>query len=100
DRTLGFRDFFGDYQRHLFLIDHAGLPLKTVLEQLDELGEILPTLRAELAKNRPPHVPDAPTHGALVAQRRAAGVLPEVPGEGEPVADTVTGRAFDPSALR
>src|SRR5699024_11435345 len=31
DRTLGFRDYVGDYQRQLFLIDHAGLPLKTVL---------------------------------------------------------------------
>ena len=27
DRTLGFRDFVGDYQRQLFLLDHAGLPL-------------------------------------------------------------------------
>ena len=39
DRTLGFREYVGDYQRQLFLIDHAGLPLKTVLEQLDLLGE-------------------------------------------------------------
>src|SRR5918998_809603 len=39
DRTLGFRDYAGDYQRQLFLVDHAGLPLKTVLEQLDILGE-------------------------------------------------------------
>src|SRR3712207_7060150 len=39
ERTLGFRDYVGDYQRQLFLIDHAGLPLKTVLEQLDILGE-------------------------------------------------------------
>ena len=34
-----FRDYVGDYQRQLFLVDHAGLPLKTVLEQLDLLGE-------------------------------------------------------------
>ena len=39
DRTLGFREYVGDYQRQLFLMDHAGLPLKTVLEQLDILGE-------------------------------------------------------------
>ena len=39
DRTLSFRETFGDYQRQLFLMDHAGLPLKTVLEQLDILGE-------------------------------------------------------------
>jgi hypothetical protein len=62
------RDFFGDYQRQLFLMDHAGLPLKTVLEQLDILGgEVVPVLRQELAKNRPAHVPDAPTHASLVA---------------------------------
>lgn len=39
DKTLGFREYAGDYQRQLFLVDHAGLPLKTVLEQLDLLGE-------------------------------------------------------------
>ena len=66
ERTLSFRENIGDYQRQLFLIDHAGLPLKTVLEQLDLYGEILPTLRAEFAKLRKPGVPDAPTHAALV----------------------------------
>ena len=61
DRTLGFRDYFGDYQRQLFLMDHAGLPLKTVLEQLDLLGEeVVPVLRKEFAKNRPADVPDGP----------------------------------------
>ena len=50
DRTLGFRDYVGDYQRQLFLMDHAGLPLKTVLEQLDILGEeVVPVLRKEFA---------------------------------------------------
>src|SRR5829696_8928419 len=39
DRTLSFRSYVGDYQRQLFLLDHAGLPLKTVLEQLDILSE-------------------------------------------------------------
>ena len=67
ERTLGFREYVGDYQRQLFLVDHAGLPLKTVLEQLDLLGEILPDLRAGFAEGRPAHVPDAPTHGSLVA---------------------------------
>ncbi|GMA85830.1 oxidoreductase [Angustibacter aerolatus] len=33
EKTLSFRDYVGDYQRRLFLVDHAGLPLKTVLEQ-------------------------------------------------------------------
>lgn len=71
DRTLGFREYVGDYQRQLFLMDHAGLPLKTVLEQMDMLGEILPALRAGFAEGRPAHVPDAPTHASLVATRDA-----------------------------
>jgi hypothetical protein len=67
------RDHFGDYQRQLFLVDHAGLPLKTVLEQLDLLGgEVVPVLRKELAENRPAEVPDAPTHARLAAARDAA----------------------------
>ncbi|MDH6236550.1 LLM class flavin-dependent oxidoreductase [Cryobacterium sp. CG_9.6] len=74
DRYAGMRDHFGDYQRQLFLVDHAGLPLKTVLEQLDILGEeVVPVLRKELAKNRPAHVPEAPTHASLkLAAERAA----------------------------
>ncbi len=72
DRTLGFRDYVGDYQRQLFLVDHAGLPLKTVLEQLDMLGEeVVPVLRREFAAVRPAHVPEAPTHESLL---RAATV--------------------------
>ncbi len=79
DRTLGFREYVGDYQRQLFLVDHAGLPLKTVLEQLDMLGEdVVPVLRKEFDALRPSHVPEAPTHESLVAarerrERRAAG---------------------------
>jgi putative FMN-dependent luciferase-like monooxygenase len=69
EKTLSFREFFGDYQRQLFLVDHAGLPLKTVLEQLDLFGEeVLPTLREEFESRKPAHVPDAPTH----ASRKAA----------------------------
>ncbi|WP_194764212.1 LLM class flavin-dependent oxidoreductase [Microbacterium sp. UFMG61] len=67
DRYAAMREHYGDYQRQLFLIDHAGLPLKTVLEQLDILGsEVVPVLRKELAKDRPATVPDAPTHAARV----------------------------------
>ncbi|MFJ8073630.1 LLM class flavin-dependent oxidoreductase [Streptomyces sp. NPDC096176] len=73
ERTLGFRDAVGDYQRQLFLMDHAGLPLKTVLEQLDILGEeVVPVLREEFAKLRPAGVPEtAPTHPAVL--RRSTG---------------------------
>ncbi len=68
ERTLGFREYVGDYQRQLFLMDHAGLPLKTVLEQLDLLGEeVVPVLRRELESLRPAHVPVAPTHASLKA---------------------------------
>jgi putative FMN-dependent luciferase-like monooxygenase len=70
ERTLGFRDAVGDYQRQLFLMDHAGLPLKTVLEQLDILGEqVVPVLRDEFAKLRPAGVPEAaPQHPAVLAR--------------------------------
>ena len=68
-------------------MDHAGLPLKTVLEQLDILGEeVVPVLRKEFATNRPADVPDGPTHASLVARKVAdehdaagvaAGVAPK-----------------------
>jgi hypothetical protein len=44
--------------------------LKTVLEQLDLLGEeVVPVLRKEFAALKPAHVPDAPTHASLLAGR-------------------------------
>ena len=69
DRTMSFREIVGDYQRQLFLADHAGLPLKTVLEQMDMLGElVVPVLRKEFAALRPAHVPDGPPlHPAVIA---------------------------------
>jgi len=70
DRTLAFREIVGDYQRQLFLIDHAGMPLDVVLEQLDVLGtEVVPVLRREFAAMRRPGIPDAPTHASLLAAR-------------------------------
>ena len=77
DKTLTFREHFGDYQRQLFLMDHAGLPLKTVLEQLDLLGEVVPVLRRELDALRPASVPDGPTHKALVASAARAAATDE-----------------------
>ncbi|QCR20845.1 LLM class flavin-dependent oxidoreductase [Agrococcus sp. SGAir0287] len=72
EKTLSFRDYAGDYQRQLFLIDHAGLPVEVVLDQLEMLGrEVVPVLRAEFDRLRAPGVPDAPTHASLVAQRDA-----------------------------
>lgn len=56
-------------------MDHAGLPLKTVLEQLDILGEeVVPVLRREFEALRPAHVPaHAPTHAELAARAEMAG---------------------------
>lgn len=72
DRTLSFREFAGDYQRQLFLVDHAGLPLKVVLEQLDMLGEqVVPVLRREFQVGRPANVPEAPVHPRVLATRSA-----------------------------
>ncbi|GHE44103.1 LLM class flavin-dependent oxidoreductase [Streptomyces vinaceus] len=83
ERTLSFREYAGDYQRQLFLMDHAGLPLKTVLEQLDLLGEeVVPVLRKEFANLRPAGVPDAPTHAARVTAARAAAQPQDTGTEG------------------
>ena len=72
DRTLAFREIVGDYQRQLFLVDHAGLPQKVVLEQMDMLGElVVPVLRTEFAASRPAHVPDAPLHPRVQAAEAA-----------------------------
>ncbi|MFI2410893.1 LLM class flavin-dependent oxidoreductase [Streptomyces sp. NPDC018947] len=88
ERTLGFREYAGDYQRQLFLIDHAGLPVKTVLEQLDLLGEeVVPVLRKEFAVGRPADVPPAPTHELLREKslaEAAAAAGPDTGVEAEP----------------
>jgi putative FMN-dependent luciferase-like monooxygenase len=92
DRTMSFRETVGDYQRQLFLADHAGLPLKTVLEQMDMLGElVVPVLRREFAALRPAHVPDGPPlHPRVAAARAAAGAksaaVPAASAEPVPVA--------------
>ncbi|PVU82174.1 5,10-methylene tetrahydromethanopterin reductase [Cellulomonas sp. WB94] len=94
DRYAAMRVHVGDYQRQLFLMDHAGLPLKTVLEQLDILGgEVVPVLRKELAIGRPAHVPDAPTHTSLVA---AAGGSKDATVYAAP--DDVTGASPEPES--
>ena len=69
ERTMEFADWVGDYQRQLFLIDHAGLPLDMVLEQIEILGtQVVPELRRRMEARRPEHVPsDPPTHASLKA---------------------------------
>jgi putative FMN-dependent luciferase-like monooxygenase len=49
EKTLGFREYAGDYRRQLFLIDHSGLPQATALHQLEMLAEVV----AELRKHDP-----------------------------------------------
>jgi putative FMN-dependent luciferase-like monooxygenase len=72
ERYLTMADHVGDYQRQLFLMDHAGLPRKTVLEQIEMLGtEVVPALRRELEARRPADVPEGPTHAGLVAAQEA-----------------------------
>ena len=68
ERTLGFADAVGDYQRQMFLMDHAGLPVEVVLEQIEMLGsEVVPVLRKEFESRRPADVPsDPPTHASLI----------------------------------
>lgn len=91
DKTLTFRDSFGDYQRQLFLIDHAGLPLKAVLDQLELLGgEVVPTLRKELAALRDPEVPSTPSHADRV-KAKYGDEAPRQPRPNPNRGDNVTG---------
>jgi len=91
DKTLTFREHFGDYQRQLFLVDHAGLPLKTVLNQLDLLGgEVIPVLRKEIAARQDPETPEAPTHASLVQAKYGTGT-PRQPRPNANRGDNVTG---------
>jgi putative FMN-dependent luciferase-like monooxygenase len=70
EKTLEFREGFGDYQRQLWVMDAMGLPLEEALEQVELLGtEVVPVLRRELASRRAPGVPDAPTHASLVTAK-------------------------------
>lgn len=63
---------YGPVQRVLFLVDHAGLPIKDVLEQIEMLGStVAPALREQFKSRRTPDTVDAPTHESLVAARDA-----------------------------
>lgn len=89
DRTLSFREYVGDYQRQLFLIDHAGLPLAEVLKQLDMFAEeVLPVLRRETETRKAPGTPEPPTHANRLASRI------EIPSESKAAVDDVTGGSF------
>ena len=66
---MQFADWVGDYQRQLFLNDHAGLPQEVVLKQVELLGtQVVPELRRRMEARRPDHVPsNPPTHSWLKA---------------------------------
>ncbi|GAA1275184.1 LLM class flavin-dependent oxidoreductase [Pseudonocardia aurantiaca] len=73
DRTMRFREDFGDYQRQLINVDGMGLPLEWALEQVEMLGaEVVPVLRKEFDALRPAQVPEAPTHSSLKAAAAVA----------------------------
>jgi putative FMN-dependent luciferase-like monooxygenase len=91
DKTLTFREHFGDYQRQLFLMDHAGLPVGKVLDQLELLGgEVVPVLRKELEARRAPGVAPAPTHELLV-RAKYGDAAPRQPRPNANRGDNVTG---------
>lgn len=91
DKTLTFREHFGDYMRQLFLVDHAGLPLEMVLEQIELLGsEVVPVLRKELASLRDPEVPNTPSHADRV-HAKYGDAEPRQPRPNANRGDNVTG---------
>jgi len=79
ERVLALRETYGDYQRHIFLVDHTGMPLTTVLDQLDIIGnDVVPVLRQDFETLRVPGVPsDPPSHAERV---RARADLPGICG--------------------
>lgn len=91
EKTLTFQEHFGDYQRQMFLMDHAGLPVETVLDQLELLGgDVIPVLRKELSDRRDPEVPEAPTHQSRV-KAKYGDAEPRQPRPNPNRGDNVTG---------
>ncbi len=83
ERYLGMRDIVGDYQRQLFLIDHAGLPLKTVLEQLDLLGEEVVPADIEISQEIPMVLNDSGAIGYSLNGKSFPATEPIVAEQGE-----------------
>jgi hypothetical protein len=91
EKTLTFQEGFGDYQRQLWNVDAMGLPLETVLEQVELLGrEVVPVLRREMEARRAPGVPEAPTHASLVRAKYGDGE-PRQPRPNANRGDNLTG---------
>lgn len=61
EKILGFRDYIGDYQRQLFVVDSAGMPHDEAMKQVEILGtQIVPKLRKEFDALRADGVPSNP----------------------------------------
>jgi alkanesulfonate monooxygenase SsuD/methylene tetrahydromethanopterin reductase-like flavin-dependent oxidoreductase (luciferase family) len=91
DKTMTFRQGFGDYQRQLWNVDLGGLPVEMVLEQIELLGtEVVPVLRREMEAVRAPGVPDAPTHASLV-RAKYGDATPRQPKPNDNRGDNLTG---------
>jgi putative FMN-dependent luciferase-like monooxygenase len=102
EKTLTFREGFGDYQRQLWVVDHS-IPLEEALEQVELLGtEVVPTLRKEMESRRAPGVPDAPTHASRVREKYG-DAEPRQPRPNPNRGDNVTGTSpyqdTDPSLI-
>ena len=71
ENILAMRETYGNYQRHILLVDHAGLPLSTVQNQLEMIGgEVVPTLRQELEARCPAGaITNPPPHAERAAKR-------------------------------
>jgi hypothetical protein len=75
----------------MFLMDHAGLPLPKVLDQIELLGaEVVPVLRRELAARRDPEAVPAPTH-ELMLEAKYGDEEPRQPRPNPNRGDNVTG---------
>ncbi|MFJ2297166.1 CE1758 family FMN-dependent luciferase-like monooxygenase [Streptomyces sp. NPDC087894] len=91
DKTMDFRQRYGDYQRQLYNIDLLGLPVEAALEQVELLGtEVVPVLRKEMASLRAPGAPDTPTHASLV-KAKYGDAAPRQPRPNPNRGDNVTG---------
>lgn len=93
EKTLEFHDFFGDYQRQMWIIDATGIPFELALEQVERLGrDVVPTLRRELGSRRSKGSADAPTHASLV-EAKYQGEKPRQPRPNPNRGDNLTGRS-------
>ncbi|MER6533478.1 CE1758 family FMN-dependent luciferase-like monooxygenase [Streptomyces sp900105755] len=91
DKTMDFRERFGDYQRQLWNVDGMGLPVEAALEQIELLGtEVVPVLRKEMAALRAPGVPETPTHASRV-KAKYGDAQPRQPRPNPNRGDNVTG---------